>query len=227
LVSNSGEIQNIIRKINDDFDKKNFVGAIKKIELKIDDSKNEIVQLLIMIKKFDDDNPLELGKPNLFSGDTQERKNKDAVDLLKQFAKKIGELKRDYISLSDSFELKFRIMENDNDSGWVEKLANVGSEGTDVLVKAMLNIMLLNVFKEGASKKFKDFQLHCMMDEIGKLHPNNVRGILQFAKDRNIRVISGSPIENDALAFDHIYKLSKDEKSITRVKRIITQYSEE
>jgi hypothetical protein len=118
-------------------------------------------------------------------------------------------------------------MENDNDSGWVEKLANVGSEGTDVLVKAMLNIMLLNVFKEGASKKFKDFQLHCMMDEIGKLHPNNVRGILQFAKDRNIRVISGSPIENDALAFDHIYKLSKDEKSITRVKRIITQYSEE
>jgi hypothetical protein len=74
LVSNSGEIQNIIGKINDDFDKKNFVGAIKKIELKIDDSKNEIVQLLIMIKKFDDDNPLELGKPNLFSGDTQERK---------------------------------------------------------------------------------------------------------------------------------------------------------
>jgi hypothetical protein len=224
LVSNSGEIQKIIGKINDDFDKKNFVGAIKKIELKIDDSKNEIVQLLIMIKRFDDDNPMELGKPNLFSGDTQERKNKDAVDLLKQFAKKIGELKRDYISLSDSFELKFRIMENDNDSGWVEKLANVGSEGTDVLAKAMLNIMLLNVFKEGASKKFKDFQLHCMMDEIGKLHPNNVRGILQFAKDRNIRVISGSPIENDALAFDHIYKLSKDEKSITRVKRIISQY---
>jgi hypothetical protein len=227
LVSNSGEIQNIIRKINDDFDKKNFAGVIKKIELKVDDSKNEIVQLLIMIKKYDDENPLDLGKPNLFSGETQEKKNKDAVDLLKQFAKKISELKRDYISLSDSFELKFRIIENDNDSSWVDKLANVGSEGTDVLVKAMLNIMLLNVFKEGASKKFKDFQLHCMMDEIGKLHPNNVRGILQFAKDRNIRLVSGSPIENDALAFDHIYKLSKDDKSITRVKRILTQYSEE
>ncbi len=227
LVSNSGEIQKIIGKINDDFDKKNFAGVIKKIELKVDESKNEIVQLLIMIKKYDDENPMELGKPNLFSGETQEKKNKDAVDLLKQFAKKIIELKRDYISLTDSFELKFRIIENDNDSGWVDKLANVGSEGTDVLVKAMLNIMLLNVFKEGASKKFKDFQLHCMMDEIGKLHPNNVRGILQFAKDRSIRLISGSPIENDALAFDHVYKLSKDDKSITRVKRILTQYSEE
>lgn len=226
LVSNSGQIQKVIGKINDDFERKNFSGVIKKIELKVDDSKNEIVQLLIMIKNYNDENAMELGKPNLFSGENQEKRNKEAVDLLKQFSKKISELKKDFISLSDSFELKFRIIENDNDSGWVEKLANVGSEGTDVLVKAMLNIMLLNIFKEGASKKFKDFQLHCMMDEIGKLHPNNVRGILQFAKDRNIRLISGSPIENDALAFDHIYKLSKDEKSITRVKRILTQYSE-
>ena len=40
-------------------------------------------------------------------------------------------------------------------------------------------------------------------------------------------LINGSPIENDALAFEHIYKLNKDEKSITRVKRILTQYSEE
>jgi hypothetical protein len=226
LVSNSGEIQKIINKINEDFEKKDFAGVIKKIELKIDESRNEIVQLLILIKKFNDENIMNIGKPNLFSDENQEKKNKVAIDLLKQFTKKIGELKRDIISLSDSFELKFKIIENDNDSGWVEKLTNVGSEGTDVLVKAMLNIMLLNVFKEGASKKFRDFQLHCMMDEIGKLHPNNVRGILKFAKDRNIWVISGSPIENDALAFDHIYKLSKDEKNITRVKRILTQYSE-
>ncbi|SHG28675.1 ATP-binding protein [Dysgonomonas macrotermitis] len=225
LVEKSGEIQKVISKINSDFEKKIFVGVIKKIELKLDDSKNEIVQLLVLIKKYYDENPFDLGEANLFSGENQEKNNKKAVDLLKQFAKKIGELKSDSISLSDSFELKFRIVENDNDSGWVEKLSNVGSEGTDVLVKAMLNIMLLNVFKESASKKFKDFQLHCMMDEIGKLHPNNVRGILQFARDRDIRLISGSPIENDALAFDHIYKLSKDNKSITRVKRILTQYS--
>lgn len=225
LVANSGEILKVIKKINDDFVQKNFAGVIKRIELKVDESKNEIVQLLIMIKKYNDENSLELGEPNLFSSENQEKKNKEAVDLLKQFAKKISELKRDFISLSDSFELKFRVEENQNDTGWVEKLSNVGSDGTDVLVKAMVNIMLLNVFKEGASKKFKDFQLHCMMDEIGKLHPNNVRGILKFANDRNILLINSSPIENDALAFKHIYKLNKDEKSITRVKRILSQYS--
>ena len=228
LVAESGKIQTVVNKINNDFIEKNFAGVIKKIELKIDKSKNEVVQLLIMIKEYNDENSFELGEANLFSSESQEKKNKDAIDLLKQFVKKISELKRDYISLSDSFELKFRIEENQNDTGWVEKLSNVGSDGTDVLVKAMVNIMLLNVFKESASKRgFKDFQLHCMMDEIGKLHPNNVRGILKFAADRNILLINSSPIENDALAFKHIYELEKDGKSITKVKRILSQYTEE
>lgn len=225
LVSKEGEIQNVITKINRDFVERNFAGVIKKIALMLDQSKNEVVQLLKSIKTFNDENALELGRANLFSSDSSEAKNKKAIDLLKQFVKKIGEMRKDEISLSDSFELKFRIEENENDTGWVEKLSNVGSEGTDVLVKAMINIMLLNVFKEGASKRFKDFQLHCMMDEIGKLHPNNVRGILKFANDRNILLINSSPTENDALAFKHIYKLDKDRKSITKVKRIITQYS--
>jgi len=226
LMAKSKEIQTIIKKINDDFIEKNFVGVIKRIELKIEDSKNEIVQLLLEIKQYDNENFIELGSANIFTSDNSEKKNKKAIDLLKQFNKKINELKKDKISLSDSFELKFRIEENQNDTGWVEKLSNVGSEGTDTLVKAMVNIMLLNVFKENVSKKFKNFKLHCMMDEIGKLHPNNVRGILKFANERNIWLINSSPIENDALAFTHIYKLQKEANSITKVKRIITQEPE-
>jgi hypothetical protein len=228
LLAQSDKIQTIVRKINSDFVERGAIGAgvIKKIELKIEDSKNEIVQLLLRIKKYNDENSMEFGVANLFSTDNQEKKNKEAVDLLKQFVKKINEMKRDIVSLSDSFELKFRIEENQNDTGWVEKLSNVGSEGTDTLIKAMLNIMLLNVFKESVSKRFKDFRLHCMMDEIGKLHTTNVRGILKFANDRNILLINGSPNENDALAFTHIYKLHKDENSTTRIKRLITQSTE-
>jgi hypothetical protein len=229
MQAESGKIQALITKINYDFVGRDIgTGIIKKIELKIEDSKNEIVQLLLMIKKFNDDNSMEFGEPNLFSSGNHEKKNKEAVDLLKQFVKKISETRSDSISLSDSFELKFRVVENQNDTGWVEKLSNVGSEGTDTLVKAMVNIMLLNVFKESVSKHFrKDFHLHCMMDEIGKLHPSNMRGIMKFANARNIWLINGSPVENDACAFTHIYKLHKDEKSITRIKRILTQITEE
>jgi hypothetical protein len=92
----------------------------------------------------------------------------------------------------------------------------------------MINIMLLNVFKEGATRnQFKDFRLHCMMDEIGKLHPNNVRGILKFANDRNIFLVNGSPQSFDALAYRYTYQLSKKrdaqlDKEITVIHRIVT-----
>jgi hypothetical protein len=223
LMSKAGDIQKVITSINKDFDSKNFVGAIRKIELRIDTSANKVVQLLIQIKAYNDEHAFDIGGLNLFSSVDQASKNKKAVELLKQLSKAISDYKKDCIALSDSFELKFRIEENQNDTGWVEKLSNVGSEGTDVLVKAMINIMLLNVFKDGASKRFKDFRLHCMMDEIGKLHPNNIKGILQFANDRNILLINGSPTETNALNYKHIYKLEKDDKRNTRIKRIITQ----
>ncbi|CAN5260796.1 ATP-binding protein [soil metagenome] len=226
LMSKGGEIQAVITKINHDFERKNFVGAIKKIELRLDPSANKVVAILLEIKKFNEEHIYSLGEATLFSTGNQNISNRKAVELLKHLLKEINSLAKRKLTLSDSFELKFRIEENQNDTGWVEKLANVGSEGTDILVKAMINIMLLNVFKEGASKRFADFRLHCMMDEIGKLHPNNVRGILRFANDRNILLVNGSPTENNALDYKHIYILVKDEKRYTKVKRITTNFAQ-
>ncbi|WP_159472417.1 ATP-binding protein [Dyadobacter sp. 3J3] len=221
LVSKEGEIQKVITDINGDFEERNFAGVIKSIKLRLSGSQNRIVTLLLAIKSFNDEHALSLGVANLFSTVDSDAQNKKAITLLKEFAKEILNRKEKEISLSDSFELQFRIMENDNDSGWVEKLANVGSEGTDILVKAMINIMLLNVFKDNASRKFKDFRLHCMMDEIGKLHPNNVKGILKFANDRNILLINSSPTSYNASDYRYTYLLSKDSRSITNIKRLI------
>nr|WP_121270874.1 ATP-binding protein [Pedobacter schmidteae] len=222
LVSKEGIILTVIKEINKDFEERNFAGVIKSINLRLSDSANKIVMLLSEIRAFNDENKHTLGKANLFSTDNTEVNNKKAVNYLKNFAAEIATSKTHEINLSDTFELEFKIVENDNDSGWVEKLTNVGSEGTDILVKAMINIMLLNVFKESASKRFKDFRLHCMMDEIGKLHPNNVKGILKFANDRNIVLINSSPTSYNALDYRHTYLLSKDSKSVTTVKKLIT-----
>ncbi len=225
LMSRSGEIQKTISKINNDFlTKGSFVTAIKKIELRWVESSNKIVSYLLNIQQFRNEHPF-IGSNNLFTEQDSDKKNKQAIELLKGLSKAIAESKKDKISLSDSFELQFRIVENQNDTGWVEKIANVGSEGTDILVKAMINIMLLNVSKGESSKSFKDFKLHCMMDEIGKLHSNNVKGILQFANERNILLINGSPEESNALSYKHIYQLYKDDKSFTKVKRLISNFN--
>lgn len=227
LNSKKGEIEKIIKKINDDFVGKNFVQAIKGMEMKTLESSNSIVKLLIQIKEFNDENSLALGESNLFTSSESNSKNQKAVELLKQLVKELMKSKSTTLTLSESFDLQFRIIENDNDSGWVEKLSNVGSEGTDVLVKAMINILLLNVFKDSASKKFKDFKLHCMMDEIGRLHPNNVKGILRFANERNILLINGSPTSQNATDYKYTYKLAKEQsksntkKYITKINRLV------
>lgn len=221
LISKESIIQRIIKDVNQDFIDRNFAGVIKSISMRIVSSENKIVQLLMSIRDFSTDTLFDLGEANLFSTNDRERKNNQAVDLLKRLVKEINMSKEREIGLSDSFELQFRIVENDNDSGWVEKLSNIGSEGTDVLVKAMINIMLLNVFKEKASKRFSNFKLHCMMDEIGKLHPNNVKGILEFANSRNILLINGSPTSYNAVDYKYTYLLAKDNRSITVIKRLI------
>ena len=222
LITKEGEIHGIISDINKDFASRNFVGAIKSIELRTVTSANKIFQLLVEIKNFNDENSFNLGAPSLFSSGDQANKNEKAVELLKKLIKEMSDTKENEIKLSDSFELQFRIKENDNDTDWVEKLANVGSDGTDILVKAMINIMLLNVFKDRATKKQKDdFVLHCMMDEIGKLHPNNVKGILKFANDRNIYLINSSPTSYNAIDYKYTYLLSKDAKNATIVKRLV------
>jgi len=223
LTSREGSILSVITKINNDFVARNFVGIIQRIEMRMDSSSNKVVGVLKEIKKFNDEHGFDIGISNLFSSGNEDQIKQKAIGLLQELIKVMNAYRSDIITLSDSFELKFRVIENQNDTGFVERLSSVGSEGTDILVKAMINIMLLNVFKEGASRKFKDFKLHCVMDEIGKLHPNNIAGILKFANDRNILLINGSPTEQNALAYKHIYKLEKNAESSTQIKRILSQ----
>jgi hypothetical protein len=224
LISKEGEISQVVQEINNDFLARNFVGAIKSMELRTEKSANAIFQLLLEIKNFNDENTFDLGAPNLFSSGEQLGKNEKAILLLNHLNKEMANSREKEILLSSSFELQFKIVENDNDTGWVEKLTNVGSEGTDTLVKAMINIMLLNVFKDRATRKNKgDFSLHCMMDEIGKLHPNNVKGILKFANDRNILLINSSPTSYNAADYRYTYLLSKDAHNVTSVKKIVSK----
>lgn len=224
LMSNKGMIEKTISDINRDFEISNFTGVIKHIELRSDASNDRLTQHLFNIKKFCDEQVFNIGELNLFSDETsRESANKRAVELLMTLMDRLdAEQKRDRLTLADTFKLSFKVKENDNETQWVEKLSNVGSDGTDILVKAMVNIMLINVFKRKISKKFGDFRLHCMMDEIGKLHPNNVKGILDFASARNIYLVNSSPTTYTAEAYRYTYLLSKDSQSNTVVKSLLT-----
>ncbi|MCR5394206.1 MAG: ATP-binding protein [Bacteroidales bacterium] len=224
LTRHESDVDKIIHDINRDFKERNFVGVIKLIALQSVPSTDKMVQLMKCIKEFNDENQFAMGEMNLFSTVNRDEVNQKAVGHLLDFMKSLMDNpSRQYLTLSDLFQLQFRIIENDNDTGWADKLSHVGSEGTDTLVKAMINIMLINVFKEKVSRKFGDFYIHCMMDEIGKLHPQNIKGILDFANARNILLINSSPTTYNVSDYRYTYLLQKDGKSKTIVHPLIAQ----
>lgn len=224
LTRHESDVDKIIHDINNDFKERNFVGVIKLIALQSVPSADKMVQLMKRIKEFNDDNQFVMGEMNLFSTANRDDVNQKVVGHLLDFMKSLTDNpSRQYLTLSDLFQLQFRIIENDNDTGWADKLSHVGSEGTDTLVKAMINIMLINVFKEKVSRKFGDFRIHCMMDEIGKLHPQNIKGILDFANARNILLINSSPTTYNVSDYRYTYLLQKDSKSKTIVHPLISQ----
>ena len=228
LLTHQSEIEKVIREINRDFVERNFAGVIKSIELRTEQSDDSMMRLLQKIKDFTDEQDFNLGASNLFSAGNKDDVNRKAVDYLLRFMKQLQkEPNKQQLTLSDTFNLQFRVKENDQDTGWVERINNVGSDGTDILVKAMINIMLINVFKKNASRnRNQEFIIHCMMDEIGKLHSTNIRGILQFANQRNIYLINSSPESNNSYDYKYTYMLDKNEKSETKVHRLLKHITE-
>ena len=221
LMKRRSDVDGVILDINRDFVEKNFAGVIKSIELRANESSDKLMQLLISIHDYTVENALSIGELNLFSSNNRDEVNLKVVDYLKSLSHQLqNEPNRSSVSLSDAFRLQFRVKENDNDTNWVERINNVGSDGTDILVKAMVNIMLINVFKKKAARKSGDFIVHCMMDEIGRLHPNNIKGILQFVNLRNIYLINSSPTSYNPYVYRYTYLLSKYGVK-TRVEKLL------
>ena len=223
LLTKKKEIDEVISRMNKDFKKSNFIGVVQKIELKTDPSENKVFQTLKQIQQFHFKNSENsFGELNLFTESKLDEKNNSEFKLLTSLIKNLRQTKDMEISIEDTFELKFKIIENNKDTGWQVKLADIGSKGTDVLVKAMLYIMLLNVFKEKASKKQQDFKLHCIMDEINTIHPKNIESLIHFANNHGIWVIHASPVVSNALAYKHVYNFAKTKESITYADKMIT-----
>lgn len=230
LTSKEGEIQKTIRWINLSFEKTRLIDVIKVIELRLKESNNQVINYLRKIREFSEQNP-STGEFNLFNQNPNKGNEEKAVELLKKLIKAIEESKLEKISLEESFEIEFRIKENNNDSGFRERLTSVGSNGTDVLVKALIYITLLDVAK--SRLKNPNFKIHCIVDEVGILDNNYLKYLIQFANEKGILLLNCSPNTVEASLYEHIYRVRKDQKSNsivrplieTRINEIITEPS--
>jgi hypothetical protein len=216
------KVDDVVRRINKSFVERKFVDAIDKIEIQTVVSQRKVVIKLLDIQQFYNDNALEMHNlGGLFSTESQTNHSKRVIELLSELSTEIEKTNSKNIKLEDGFELQFRIIENNNATEWVKNLSNVGSNGTDVLAKAMIYIMLLNTFKNIAARKDDDFRIHCIIDEVGILHDLNLKGLIDFANHYKILLINGSPNSNDANAYRYVYQLTKNEKRQTAINLIM------
>lgn len=225
LLQREGEVHRVIQKINGDFRNSNFVGVVRSIEMRLQESGNRIFQVLREICQFQTKNHMSFGELDLFNrGDSGN--DEKAVELLDHLRVQMGQSKNTKLKLEDALDLEFRVCENENDTSWISRLANVGSNGTDVLVKSMIYINLLNIFKTGTRKQSESTQLHCLVDEVGILHDSNVASLINFAAERGICMINGSPNSHNEQDYKHIYIFKKDEGSTdTAITKLLSHAS--
>ncbi|MEI6892187.1 MAG: ATP-binding protein [Pontiella sp.] len=209
LLQREGEVHKVIQKINSDFRASNFVGVVRSIEMRLQESTNRIFQVLREICRFQAENHMSFGELDLFNQGKSGNDEK-AVELLDELRLQMGQAKGRKLKLEDALDLEFRVCENENDTSWVSRLANVGSNGTDVLVKSMIYINLLNIFKSSSRKQDDPVVLHCLVDEVGILHDSNVASLIKFAAERGICMINGSPNSHNEQDYKHIYIFRKE-----------------
>jgi hypothetical protein len=228
LTEYRGRISKMISKMEADFSKASFEGSklIEYIKLKSEDSENKVLRKLQRITEFREQNPFLYGEPTLFNTGVKGKGDidKKSVELLNDLQKTISEEHYEEINVQDLFELRFRIKEGKNDTGWIEKIDKVGSTGTDMLVKAVIYITLLNVFiKESTEKTTRNFKVHCIIDEVGQISAPYLKELIAFADERNICLINGLPNESKLEThYNYTYKFRKDSHGNVKVIPLLT-----
>jgi hypothetical protein len=223
-----GRIAKMISKMEADFSKASFEGSrlIEYIKLKSEDSENKVLRKLQRITDFREQNPFLYGEANLFNTGMKGKGeiDKKSVELLNDLQRTISEENYEEINVQDLFELRFRIKEGKNDTGWIEKIDKVGSTGTDMLVKAVIYITLLNVFiKESTEKTSRNFKVHCIIDEVGQISAPYLKELIAFADERNICLINGLPNESKLEThYNYTYKFRKDSHGYVKVIPLLT-----
>ena len=89
LMKRRSDVDGVILDINRDFVEKNFAGVIRSIELQASASSDKLMQLLMSIQSFTEENAFSIGELNLFSGDNQEEINRQVVNYLKSLTRQL------------------------------------------------------------------------------------------------------------------------------------------
>ena len=222
LLKAEGDISKTVSRINKTLQDLQGIKVIRGIELRYKESDNLLLNVLKAIGTLVEENPYG-NEINLFSAETNEHFNQKALKLLEELSLHLSEEKSDSLTLDESFVLEFRAIENGNDTGFVPSLDGIGSNGTDVMVKAMVNIAMLSLARKQSSKKDAAVYFHCILDEVGILSPAYLKELIAYANNKKIRFVNGAPDEKLVSTYKRLYMLSTNARHQTLVRKLVSQ----
>jgi len=214
LLESQGKIETLIKKITKIFQEIK-IGVIDSLALRYSKTNNKIIELFNAIKEENEQNSFSFEQNSLFG---EQNDSKKIIVLFKKLIDIIEFENSLTIDIEDSFILEFRVVENGNDSRYVASLDMIGSNGTDVLVKSMIYVAMLHIFKEKITKKEIMFQV--VLDEVGILSQRYLKELIEFANKKAIVFVNGAPDEKLIGTYKQVSLISKIDK-ISVVKELI------
>jgi hypothetical protein len=174
--------------VQTNLEKNNFVDVLDSIELKVERVDNSLTQILAEIETF---GGLTFSADRDLFGKRADREQIDkAIETFTRLVREIENYRDKRLQLTDYFDFLIRVHENGHDMGWRKSLDHIGSTGTDYLVKMLIYLSLIEVYRERAIDSKAGSTVHCVLDETGVLAPKYVRSVLEYAKSRGIILIT-------------------------------------
>jgi len=218
------EVEKVVRSIRDMLRDLDGISVIDRIDLRTQESNNTVLSKLEQLQRLNDEHALSMEK-NLFNFDKPQRPGySEALQIIRELRKELAKTNKKELLLDDTYELEIRASENGNDTGWQVSLDEVGSNGTDVMIKAIVNIAMLAIslgLKQKAKEENQTY-FHCILDEIGVLHPSYLRELMAYANNKRIRFLNGAPNRQLVSSFKRIYILTNSQQH-TMLKPLLSK----
>lgn len=207
ICSKNAAFRDGIRQVNQTADsvqahlvKNNFVDVLDSVELKVERVDNQLTRTLEGLERFAG---ISFSQENdLFAKRADSAEIDRAIEHFERLLREIDTHRSKQLSLTDYFDFLIRIYENGHDMGWRKSLDHIGSTGTDYLVKMLIYLSLIEVYRSRAIDAKAESTVHCVMDETGVLAPKYVRAVLAYAAERGIILITAGHSQQTT-GFDH------------------------
>ena len=166
----------------------NFVDVLDSIELKVERVDSTLTRTLTQLEEFAD--VTFSADRDLFVKRADRSQIDRAIETFDKLLREIDIYRGQRLQLTDYFDFFIRIHENGHNMDWRKSLDHIGSTGTDYLVKMLIYLSLIEIYRERAIDAKSGSIVHCILDETGVLAPKYVRSVLEYAQSRGIILIT-------------------------------------